>query len=252
MNLYITGFDSFFSRTLRNFATNCSFTEVEKLTDSDSKHMEFIIPDFTENSFIIHSAWNMNERNIDASFKINVEGTKKFFHSLDERMQKRFIFVSSTSAFEGTKSIYGKHKFEVENYILSKGGKILRCGLIVNEQNPFEAGFFADLYNTARKIPIIPNFTGNMKIYEITTGMKLCEYVLELTNSDLKIGEAYSDELYSFNELVKDYMGLKNKILNVHWRIGLFISKVFELLNINFGVSVDSIYSIRSKINRLQ
>ena len=54
------------------------------------------------------------------------------------------------------------------------------------------------------------------------------------------------------NELVKDYMGLKNKILNVHWRIGLFISKVFELLNINFGVSVDSIYSIRSKINRLQ
>ena len=47
-------------------------------------------------------------------------------------------------------------------------------------------------------------------------------------------------------------MGLKNKILNVHWRIGLFISKVFELLNINFGVSVDSIYSIRSKINRIQ
>ena len=91
-----------------------------------------------------------------------------------------------------------------------------------------------------------------MKIYEITTEMKLCEYVLELTNSDLKIGEAYSDELYSFNELVKDYMGLKNKILNVHWRISLFISKVFELLNINFGVSVDSIYSIRSKINRLQ
>ena len=94
MNLYITGYDSFFSRTLRNFAINCTFTEVEKLTNSDSKHMEFIIPDFTENSFIIHSAWNMNERNIEASYKINVVGTKKFFDSLDERMQKRFIFQS--------------------------------------------------------------------------------------------------------------------------------------------------------------
>ena len=68
---------------------------VEKLTNSDSKHMEFIIPDFTENSFIIHSAWNMNERNIEASFKINVVGTKKFFDSLDERMQKGLFLIQA-------------------------------------------------------------------------------------------------------------------------------------------------------------
>ena len=105
MNLYVTGFKSFFSSIIRNNLSEFNLYEIKSLTDSNSNNMRFELNlDVLNNqdTYIMHAAWNMKERNIKKSHSINVLGTKLFFDSLSQDQKKRFIFISSTSAFKNT------------------------------------------------------------------------------------------------------------------------------------------------------
>tara|TARA_X000000368_G_C23047062_1_gene719605 strand:- start:892 stop:1653 length:762 start_codon:yes stop_codon:yes gene_type:complete len=253
VNLYVTGFKSFFSSIIRNNLSEFNLYEIKSLTDSNSNNMRFELNlDVLNNqdTYIMHAAWNMKERNIKKSHSINVLGSKLFFDSLSQDQKKRFIFISSTSAFKNTDSVYGMHKFEVENYVLKNGGSVIKCGLIVNEQDPFSGGFFSELYNLAKKTPVIPNFTGNKKIFEITDSLELKRALNNIGNSNLI--DAYKKEIYTFKELVNEIMKLDKKIINLPMIAGIYVAKLFNFFKIPLGLNIDSLLSLRSKLKTLK
>lgn len=248
MKLYLTGFNSFFSDVLRKNLKDISFYQIKNLTNSGSKFMNFEI-DFKkfndQDSYLVHTAWNMKERNLDKSYNINVLGSKFLFDSLDQNLKKRFIFISSTSAFNKTESVYGKHKLEVENYVLENGGNVIKCGLVLDEQEPFNGGFFSELYNLAKKTPVIPNFTGNQKVYEITYSSDLERAFNSIGSSNLI--NAYQDSI-TFRELVNKIMKFDKKIINLPIFMGISASKFFNFFNIPFGLNYDSLLSLKSRL----
>ena len=87
MKVFITGKSSFFNKLFRKSIKNVEIIEIKSITDRNSKEMIFdfnFLSQISENSLIIHSAWNMEEREEQSSRKINVNGSINFFDSLDE------------------------------------------------------------------------------------------------------------------------------------------------------------------------
>jgi len=252
VKLYLTGFNSFFSNVLRKNIKDMSFYQIKSLTNSGSSSMNFELnlKSFKDpDSYIVHSAWNMKERNLEKSYSINVLGSKLFFDSLEQDLQKRFIFISSTSAFNKSESVYGMHKFEVETYVLEKGGIVIKCGLVVDEQDPFSGGFFSELYNLAKKTPVIPNFTGNQKVYEITKSSDLQKAFTSIGSTNLI--NAYQDSI-TFRELVNKIMKIEKKIIDLPIFIGIYSSKFFNFFKFPLGLNFDSLLSLRSRLKRLR
>ena len=251
MKVFITGKSSFFNKLFRKSIRNIEIIEIKSITDRNSKEMIFdfnFLSQISENSLIIHSAWNMEEREEQSSRKINVNGSINFFDSLDEDLRKKFIFISSVGAHKKAVSIYGKHKYEVEEYIAKNNGLVLKCGLLVDEEDPFSEGFFSNLYKLANKVPIIPNFSGNNKIYKITNTENIKNSFEMITNNrdeKISINNCFNEENYSFKELIINVMKMNKPIINIPWFIGYYASKFFEVLKINFLVKSDSLLGIK-------
>ncbi len=251
MKVFTTGKSSFFSKLFSKSIQNIDLVEIQSETNRSSSEMKFnlnFLNEVTNESMIIHPAWNMNTRNYKSSWEINVKGSINFFDSLSFDLKNKFIFVSTVGAHKNALSVYGKHKYEVEEHILSNGGLVLKCGLLINEEDPFSEGFFANLYNLANKVPVIPNFSGNRDIYQITKKENLQESFYELSNNQepfSKINNCFVEKNYTFSELVKSVMGIDKKIFNIPWFIGYYASRFFELLKINFPIKSDSLLGIK-------
>src|SRR5262249_57269601 len=65
----------------------------------------------------------------------------------------RIIFVSSRSAVAAERSFYGRAKREIEEYCLSTGISVLRCGLVTSHGG---RGLFGALERLVSRLPVIP------------------------------------------------------------------------------------------------
>lgn len=257
MKVFITGSSSFFTKLFVKYVKNIEIVYISSKTNRNSSNMIFdlnFLDEFEEDSFIVHSAWNMSERTESKSRIINLEGSLSFFNSLNSQQKKRFIFVSTNVASEDAVSVYGQHKYEVEQEILKKGGLVMKCALLIDEERPFEEGFFSDLYKLASKAPVVPNFSSRNKIYQLTRGPLVNDRFNELIELNYNMSrtlDCFDNNLYSFNELVKNVMGLEKPIVNIPWTIGYYTSRMFEIFHFKFPIKSDSLLGIKeSKVKR--
>ncbi len=99
---------------------------------------------------VVHLAWETNSRSVDsaqASVRASMELADVALLS-----GKRFIFVSTMSAQGGPNSRYAASKIDVEQFVLSKGGVVLRPGLIISSP---PVGLWKLLAQAGRS-PVIP------------------------------------------------------------------------------------------------
>lgn len=247
MTIYCTGLSSEVGKQL-NSLNELNLKSHKTKTNRNSKEMIFENPKLIleDGDYLIHIAWNMDKRDKD-SYNINVIGSKNLINSLDKEQMKRFIFISTINASNESKSIYEKDKFEVENYVLEKGGSVIKCGIFYSSEDKFKSSFVNSLYNTAKNFPVIPNFSGNRKIYYLTSDLDLKFAILKMLDkkNSSKINKCYGVGPITFKTLVNEFMELDKTILNIPWSIGYMVSKFFEILRLNFPIKSDSLLAIR-------
>ncbi len=250
MRLFVTGFNSSLVKVIISNLSNIDIIPISSLTNSESSKMEFnldSLKNFNSEDYILHCAWNMKERNLEKSHKINVQGSINFFNNLNLNQKKNFIFVSSISAMPNTLSIYGRHKLKVEDYVLSNQGNVLRLGLLYDQNESTELGFISNLRSVANYFPIIPNFSGASKIYRITTKNEISKYFLnELSKKSQNLYLAYTDKPYSFKELVNDILGINKPVISLPFSVGYFVIKLVRKIIPNYKLNDDSFLYIKS------
>ncbi len=79
---------------------------------------------------LVHSAWDLKETNPRRNWEINVEGSKRLVAAALDDGVDRIIFVSSMSAYFGTKQEYGLAKLAVERTVLEAQQIVVRPGLV--------------------------------------------------------------------------------------------------------------------------
>ena len=75
-------------------------------------------------------------------------------------------------------------------------------------------GFISDLRSLANYFPIIPNFSGNSKIYRISTKNEISKYFdSDLSKKSNNLYLAYTEKAYSFKELLNDILGINKPVI---------------------------------------
>ena len=254
MRLFVTGCTSSLVSVMLSQLNNIEIIEIKSKTSRKSKKMSFDISSlnaFKESDFILHCSWNMEERSKLESEKINVDGTINFFNSLTPLQKKNFIFVSTVAAYPQTKSVYGMHKLKCEDYIISNGGRVLKLGILY-DPNSSQLLFLENIKSIAKKLPLIPNFSGKKKIYKITYLENLDIYFRTIHKQ--KPNSTYvctHPNAIDFKELINKIIGIDKFIfyfpLNVGYFIYFIISKLFKNLKIN----LDSFEYIKGMIKNV-
>jgi len=248
MRLFVTGSSSSLVEEILSNIENVNILKIKNLTSTESNKMEFdsrILESFQEDDKIIHVAWNMKNRNEHLSKIINVNGSIKFFENLTEIQKKNFVFVSSVAA--ETMSVYGRHKKMVEDHVISMGGSVIRLGILYNE-NSNNLKFLENLKSVSKYLPFIPNFSGNKKIYYITTVKNIEDFLFNFKENVLV--NCIEENSVNFKYLIQNILKIKKPIISfpfwLCYGIVLFLNKIFP----TFLISSDSFLYIKTMVKK--
>lgn len=198
---------------------------------------------------LIHCAWDFFTISFDESLMKNVNGSICLLKQAFGKNLK-VIFISTISAFEGTKTIYGRSKFEVENFVLQQGGIVVRPGLIWGSNI---GGMIGSLSKVIKRFPLIPlpgasQYFYTSHINDLTSLIVLlCDYK-PLPLEDMLI-TAVSPIKISFLDIMKileKKMGKSRFYLPISWKPLYLILKILECLNLKSRFSSDSLLSLMS------
>lgn len=102
---------------------------------------------------LVHCAYDFSQRDEDEVRRINVQGTRKLFLATREAGVERIMLISSMSAFDGCRSVYGRTKMELEALARDFGAAIVRPGLVYGAK---AGGVFGQLAKVAKKGGLVP------------------------------------------------------------------------------------------------
>jgi nucleoside-diphosphate-sugar epimerase len=109
---------------------------------------------FEDITCLVHGAWDLKETTPRRAWERNVDGSKRILDAALQAGVSRFIFISSMSAYFGTKQNYGLMKMAVERSVLEANQIVVRPGLVYGGET---GGMARTLSNLAR-LPVIPVF----------------------------------------------------------------------------------------------
>lgn len=101
---------------------------------------------------LVHCAWDLSITPRADIWRINVHGTAALLQLAEHAGVRRVIFVSSMSAYDGTKQLYGRAKLECENTATALGQGVVRLGLVYG---PGWSGMAGSLRRMTR-LPVTP------------------------------------------------------------------------------------------------
>src|SRR5258708_37167895 len=94
---------------------------------------------------VVHCAYDFKPLARAEIQRVNVDGSRKLLASAAMGGVKRIAVMSTISAFEGSRSVYGKAKLEIEAAALAAGALVVRSGLVWADGPPSGGGMFGSL-----------------------------------------------------------------------------------------------------------
>ena len=110
---------------------------------------------------LIHCAYDFTARGWHDIAARNVEGTEKLFRAAKDAGVASIVLISSISAFEGCRSLYGRAKLACEAIAAAHGGVIIRPGLVYGAS---PGGMVGKLRQSVRG-PLVPVIGGSQQMY---------------------------------------------------------------------------------------
>ena len=195
-------------------------------------------------SCLIHAAWDLVETDPRRAWELNVAGSKRVLESAINAGVKRVIFVSSMSAYFGTKQDYGLMKLAVERSVLEANQLVVRPGLVYGAQS----GGMAQTLSKLSRLPLIPVFRGaqqfTLHIDDFLAAMSTL--VVAKAVPSTVIGLA-NESPTSFKEIMLTLAAETNNSAGtvvVPWSVVLALLRVAEKLNVRLPVRSDSLLGL--------
>jgi nucleoside-diphosphate-sugar epimerase len=111
---------------------------------------------------VIHCAYDLRARDRAEIERINLGGTEKLIRAVQD---VPIVFISSMSAYSGTRQIYGRTKLACEDLVAAHGGTSLRLGLV---HGGGDGGMIGALRKVAA-LPLVPMLHPDSYQYAIHT-----------------------------------------------------------------------------------
>jgi nucleoside-diphosphate-sugar epimerase len=179
---------------------------------------------------------------------VNVEGSRNLLQAAKSAGVKSLVFISTLSAFEGCRSMYGKAKLEIERIAEQNGACVVRPGLVYSDK---PGGMFGRLVDQVRRAKVLPKFTGGTQNQYLVHAEDLGALVLACAEERIScpaepitIANEKPWDLSTILDTIASAMDKKIKFVPVPWRMAWMGLKTAETAGLRLGFRSDSLVSM--------
>jgi nucleoside-diphosphate-sugar epimerase len=210
---------------------------------------EAIAPEqLTGHSALVHCAYDFRQISWDDIAAVNVRGSELLLRAASEAGVKQIVLISSISAYDGCRSLYGRAKLEIENVTASLGGWIIRPGLVYGNA---PGAVFGRLVEKARKSRFIPLPGGGRQRQYLVHDADLCAAVCRCVQSEkaacTQPVTVAHEEVWTFRELLLEIgrsLGTEVRFVPVPWQLVWAGLRLGEKLHLPLQFRSDSLVSL--------
>jgi nucleoside-diphosphate-sugar epimerase len=179
---------------------------------------------------------------------VNVDGSRKLFEAARAAGVAKIIFISSISAFDGCRSLYGQAKLEIEKIAQESGALVIRPGLVYGAD---AGGMFGKLVAQIRGSSLIPLIGDGSQIQFLVHSADLSAFAERCAAAEIKISPgiftAANERPWAFKELLLEIargQDKKIKFLPLPWRLVWAGLKSAEICGARLNFRSDSLISL--------
>lgn len=202
------------------------------------------LPDLNGIDVLIHAAYDLRIMNNTVNEKVNYQGSINLLRHAKKCHVKKIIFISSMSAFEGTRSMYGRTKLAIESIVTELGGVVVRPGLVFDE-NP--RGIVGAMNKFIQRFNIVPLIGNGQQLFYPCHVLDLVELLFYLVKSEenynkpVIAAECQALTLRNIIALLAARQQKKIYTLPIPYSILLPSMRVAESVGLNLGLRSDSL-----------
>lgn len=196
----------------------------------------------------VHCAYDFTPVHWDEIAAVNVEGSRKILQATRAAGVPKIVYISSISAFDGCRSLYGRAKLEIEKIALADGALVVRPGLVYGG---VAGGMFGKLTEKMKKSSVVPMVGTGSQIQFLVHNEDLCAFIEKFASGTVemppRIVTAAHEQPWRFKQLVQEIagaLGRKPAFIPVPWRAVWLALKSAELCGLKLNFRSDSLVSL--------
>ncbi len=197
---------------------------------------------------LVHCAYDFKPLRRDEIRAVNVEGSQKLFQAARAAGVEKIVYISSISAYDGCRSLYGQAKLEIEKIALEHGALVIRPGLVYGGGS---GGMFGKLAAQVKKSSVIPMIGDGSQIQFLVHEEDLCTFIARYAGGEVEISPqiltAANGQPWPFKLLLLEIargLGKKPKFIPLPWRLVWAGLKSAELCGLKLNFRSDSLVSL--------
>ena len=196
---------------------------------------------------LVHCAWDLKSSTRKEIWRTNVQGSLALFSAAQAAGVRRLVFISSMSAFQGCKSLYGLAKLDVEARAADLGFHIVRPGLVFGPRPGGMLGALAKAIN----LPVIPLVGSGSHVLYLDHQDDLAALVAMLVTAPcVPVAApiiAANPQPHTFKSILRTLAagrGKKPLLIPFPWRLEWAGIKLLESLGLRLRFRSDSLVSL--------
>lgn len=197
---------------------------------------------------LVHAAWDLKETNRRRNWDVNVEGSKRLIAAALDEGVSRVIFVSSMSAYFGTKQEYGLAKLAVERTVLEAHQVVVRPGLVYGRVPGGVPGGMAMTLSRLARLPVIPVFRDarlfTVDVNDVVAGLQTLATARDVPSAVIGLAQGTSTSFSDIMNAIAAEIAGTSKMVPVPWRPLLLSLRVAERCGITLPVRSDSLLGL--------
>jgi nucleoside-diphosphate-sugar epimerase len=197
---------------------------------------------------LVHCAYDFKPLRWKEIRAVNVDGSGKILEAAHATKIPKIIFISSISAFDGCRSLYGNAKLEIEKIALANDALVIRPGLVYGDGS---GGMFGRLVAQVRKSSLILIIGDGSQIQFLVHNEDLCAFIEKFATGKIEIAPriltAANEQSWLFKKLLLEIarkLEKKIKFIPLPWRFVWFGLKSAEICGLQLNFSSDSLLSL--------
>ena len=197
---------------------------------------------------LVHCAYDFQPLRGDEIRAVNVEGSRKLLQAARAAKVPKIIFISSISAYDGCRSLYGQAKLEIEKIALECGALVIRPGLVYGSG---PGGMFGKLVAQVQKSSVIPLIGDGSQIQFLVHNEDLCAFLRKFASREIQLAPriltAANEQPWPFKKLLLEIargLDRKPKFIPLPWRLVWAGLKSAELCGLKLNFRSDSLLSL--------
>ncbi len=116
---------------------------------------------------LVHAAWDLQASRPADAWRVNVGGSVRLLTAASATGIGRVLFVSSMSAYPGTRQTYGSTKLAVETVAAALGQGVVRLGLVYGPARGSGPGGMAGALVRMASLPVTPLVAGSARQFTV-------------------------------------------------------------------------------------